>query len=400
MNEKKLHDDDIVIIDAARTATGNFMGTLTPYTASQLGSFVIKGLFERNKNLTPDMVDLVIMGNVVSTGMGQNPARQAALFADMPETIEAYTLNMVCGSGLKSIMEGANAIKSGYSKIVIAGGMESMTNVPYLLKKARQGYRLGNGELIDGMVHDGLWDIYNNFHMGITGELVAEKYGISKNEQDEYALNSHLKALKAIDEEKFKNEIIPITIPQKRQDPINFDTDESPRRGLSIEKLTRLMPVFKGDGTVSAGNASSINDGASAVVIMKYSTAKEHGFKPLAKITGYASGGMEPKWVMLAPLKAIPNLLEKTGKTLDDFDLIELNEAFSVQSVALLRELKLDPDKVNVHGGAVALGHAIGSSGSRILTTLINAMIDRDKEAGLACLCLGGGNAVAMSIER
>lgn len=395
-----LKDDDIVIVDAARTACGSFLGPLSPLTAPQLGTLVIKALLERNTSLKPEAVDEVIMGNVLGAGLGQNPARQAALGAGLPYTIEAYTLNMVCGSGLKSVMEAANAIKAGQAEVVVAGGMESMSNAPYLLTKARTGYRLGDGQLLDAMVHDGLWDVYNDFHMGMTGELVAEKYGITREDQDAYAFESTQKALKAIDEGKFKKEIVPVGIPQRKGDPIVFDTNDIPRRDTTPDKLAKLKPVFKKDGTVTAGNASSLADGAAAVLVASFAAAKKHGLKPLVKITGYASGGTEPKWLMLAPIEAVKNLTARTGLSAADFEIIELNEAFSSQPIAVLRELGIDGGKVNVNGGAVALGHPIGATGAKILTTLIYAMHGRDCNPGLATLCLGGGNAVAMSVER
>lgn len=389
---------DVVIVSGTRTATGRFLGTLAPLTAPHLGAVAIKEAVKR-AGIKPSDVDEVIMGNVVGAGIGQNPARQAAIGAGIPASVGATTINKVCGSGLKAAVFGAQAIKAGDYGCVVAGGMESMSQAPYMLAKARTGYRLGNGDLIDAMVHDGLWDVYNDFHMGNTGELVAEKYNISRQEQDEYAYNSHRKAIEAIKAGKFKEEIVPVEIPQRKGDPIVFEVDECPRDDTSVEKLAKLKPAFKKDGTVTAGNAPGVNDAASAVVVMSRERAGQLSAKPFAKITGYATGGVEPKWVMMAPVDAVKKLLKITGYKVDDFELIELNEAFSVQAMAVIRELKFNPDIVNVNGGGVALGHAIGSTGSRILVSLLYALKDRGLKTGLATLCLGGGNAVAMSVE-
>ncbi len=389
---------DVVIVSGVRTATGRFLGTLSPLTAPQLGAVVIKEAVKR-AGIKPEDVDEVIMGNVVSAGIGQNPARQAAIMAGIPDAVGATTINKVCGSGLKAVVFAAQAIKAGDYSCIVAGGMESMSQAPYLLKQARTGYRLGNGELIDAMVYDGLWCAFNNFHMGNTGELVAEKYKISRKEQDEYALNSHRKAVAAIKAGKFKEEIVPVEVPQRKGEPIRFEVDECPREDTSLEKLSSLKPVFKKDGTVTAGNAPGVNDGASAVVVTSRERAEALGIKPMAKITGYATGGVEPKWVMMAPVEAVKNLLKVTGYKLEDFELVELNEAFSVQAIAVIRELGLNPEIVNVNGGGVALGHAIGSTGCRILVTLLYALKNRGLKRGLATLCLGGGNAVAMSVE-
>jgi acetyl-CoA C-acetyltransferase len=331
--------------------------------------------------------------------MGQGPARQAAIKAGIPDTVGATTINKVCGSGFKAVVFASQAIKAGDYGCIVAGGMESMSQCPYLLPKARMGYRMGNGALVDSMVHDGLWCAFNDYHMGNTGEIIAEKYNISRQEQDEYALNSHRKAVAAIKAGKFKDEIVPVMVPQRKKDPIKFDTDEGPREDTSLERLGKLRPAFKKDGTVTAGNAPSVNDGASAVVVMSRERADKLGSKPMAKVTGYATGGTEPKWLMLAPVVAIKNLLEVTDYKLEDFQLVELNEAFSAQAIADIRELGLNPDIVNVNGSGVALGHAIGSTGSRILITLMYALKDRGLKTGLAALCLGGGNAVALSIE-
>ncbi|HVP56742.1 MAG TPA: acetyl-CoA C-acetyltransferase [bacterium] len=389
---------DVVIVSGARTATGRFLGSLASFTAPELGGFAIKGAVER-AGIKPSDVEEVIMGNVVAAGIGQNPARQAALKAGIPDSVGATTINKVCGSGLKAVIFASQAIKAGDYHCIVAGGMESMSQAPYLLRQARTGYRLGNGVLIDAMVYDGLWDVYNDFHMGNTGELVAEKYSISRREQDEYAYNSHRKAIAAIKAGKFRAEIVPVMVPQKKGDPIKFEVDEGPREDTTVEALARLKPAFRKDGTVTAGNAPGVNDGGSAVVVMSRKRAQELAAKPMARVTGYATGGLEPKWVMMAPVEAVKNLLKATGFAIGDFDLVELNEAFSVQAMAGIRELKLNPEIVNVNGGAVALGHAIGSSGTRVLVSLLYALKDRGKKRGLAALCLGGGNAVALSVE-
>ncbi|MGD9140141.1 MAG: acetyl-CoA C-acetyltransferase [bacterium] len=389
---------DIVIVGAARTATGAFLGSLKTVPAPVLGAAAIKAAVER-AGIKPEDVDEVIMGNVVGAGMGQNPARQAAIKAGIPDTVGSTTINKVCGSGLKAAVFAAQAIKAGDHKCIVAGGMESMSNCPYMLSKARTGYRLGDGKLIDSMVHDGLWCAFEDFHMGNTGELVAEKYKISRQAIDEYAFKSHQKAVAAIEAGKFKDEITPVEVPQRKGDPIVFEVDEGPRKDTSVEKLGKLRPAFKKDGVVTPGNAPSVNDAGSAVVVMSRERAKELGAKPIAKITGYATGGTEPKWVMMAPVPAVKNLLKVTGYKIEDFDLIELNEAFAVQAMAVIQELGFDPEKVNVNGGGVALGHAIGSTGCRILVTLLHALKDRGLKTGLATLCLGGGNAVALSVE-
>jgi acetyl-CoA C-acetyltransferase len=389
---------DIVIVGAARTATGSFLGGLAAIPAPVLGATAIKGAVEK-AGIKPGDVDEVIMGNVVGAGVGQNPARQAALKAGIPDSVGATTINKVCGSGLKAVVFAAQAITAGDYNCIVAGGMESMSNCPYLLPKARTGYRLGHGTLVDSMVHDGLWCAFEDFHMGNTGELVAENYKISREEIDEYAVNSHRKAVAAIKAGKFKEEIVPVEVPQRKKEPIVFEVDEGPREDTSVEKLAKLKPAFKKDGVVTAGNAPSVNDGGSAVVVMSRERAEELGAKPIAKVTGYATGGTEPKWVMMAPIQAVQNLLKVTDYKIEDFDLIELNEAFAVQAMAVIRELGFDSDKVNVNGGGVALGHAIGSTGCRILVTLLHALKDRGLKTGLATLCLGGGNAVALSVE-
>src|SRR5881227_225308 len=393
--------DDVVIISACRTPVGKFQGSLSDLSASQIGAIVVREAVLRAK-LDPKQVDECIMGNVVSAGLGQNPARQAAIFGGLSPEVGAMTVNKVCGSGLKAVGLAAQAVKTGDSSIVVAGGMESMTNAPYLLPQARKGYRLGNAQIIDSMVHDGLWDIYNNYHMGITGENVAEKYGITREEQDEFALNSHRKAVSATKECRFKAQIVPVELParKKGEAPIIFDKDESPREDTTIEILRSLKPAFKKDGTVTAGNAPGVNDGAAAVVVTSAAKAKELGVKPMARIVAQATSGVEPKWVMMAPVGAVRELWEKTGWKNEDVDLYELNEAFSVQALGVIRELGLNLEKVNVNGGAVAIGHPIGASGARVLVTLIYEMIRRDVKCGIAALCLGGGNAVAMAVER
>jgi len=387
-----------VIVSACRTPVGKFLGSLKGFQATDLGALSVKEAVRR-ADLRPEQVDEVIMGNVLSAGLGQNPARQAALKGGLPVTIPALTVNKVCGSGLKAVALAAQAIRAGDHEVIVAGGMESMSQAPFLLRGAREGLRLGHGELIDSMVHDGLWDVYENFHMGCCGEAVAEKYEIPREAQDEYALGSHRKAIAAIDAGKFKSEIVPVPVPQKKGPAVPFDTDESPRRDSSIEALARLKPAFKQGGTVTAGNAPGVNDGASALVVMSDERAAGTGRKPLAEIVAYASSGIEPKMVMMAPVEAVRKVLDKAGWRTDEVDLFELNEAFSVQAVALLRELNLRPERVNVHGGAVALGHPIGCSGARVLTTLLYAMADRKVKRGVAALCLGGGNAVAMAVR-
>jgi len=387
-----------VIVSACRTAVGKFQGAIASMRAPKLGAVAIKEAVKR-AGISIEAVEEVIMGNVVAAGLGQNPARQAALGAGVPNTVGAFTVNKVCGSGLKAVVLAAQSIKAGDQHIVVAGGQENMSDAPYISRALRAGARLGNAEMVDVMIYDGLWDYYNDFHMGNTGELVSEKYGITRQMQDEFAVDSHLKAAAAQKEGKFKAEIVPISIPQKKGDPIIFDTDEGIRADSSIDKLAKLKAAFKEGGTVTAGNASQISDGASAVVVMSDTKAKELGVKPLARIVSYATGGMAPEWVMMAPLVAVRKIMEQMRVDIDHFDLIEFNEAFSVASVALRNELKIKPERLNVHGGAVALGHPIGCSGARILTTLIYALKDRGLKKGLAALCLGGGNAVAMAIE-
>ena len=393
--------DDAVIISACRTPVGKFQGSLSDLSAPQLGAIVVREAVKR-AGIDPAQVNECIMGNVVSAGLGQNPARQAAIFGGLTPATGAMTINKVCGSGLKAVALAAQAVQTGNSSVVVAGGMESMTNAPYLLPQARKGYRLGNAQVIDSMVHDGLWDIYNDYHMGITGENVAEKYSITREEQDEFAVNSHRKAVAAIKECRFKAQIVPVEIPAKKKGapPTIFDKDESPREDTTIEVLRALKPAFKKDGTVTAGNAPGVNDGAAAVIVTSAKHAGELGAKPMARIVAQATSGVEPKWVMMAPVGAVQQIWQKTGWKNEDVDLYELNEAFSVQALGVMRELKLNPEKVNVNGGAVAIGHPIGASGARVLVTLIYEMIRRDVKRGIAALCLGGGNAVAMAVER
>jgi len=393
--------DDVVIISGCRTAVGKFQGSVTDLSAPQLGAIVVREAVKR-AGLNSDQIDECIMGNVLPAGLGQNPARQAAIFAGLSSATGAMTINKVCGSGLKAVALAAQAVQTGNSSIVVAGGMESMTNAPYLLPQARKGYRLGNGKVIDSMVHDGLWDIYNDYHMGITGENVAEKYGITREEQDEFAVNSHRKAIAAMKECRFKSQIVPVELPAKKKGeaPVLFEKDESPREDTTIEVLRSLKPAFKKDGTVTAGNAPGVNDGAAALVVTSAQRAKELGAQPMVRIVAQATSGVEPKWVMMAPVDAVRKIWEKTGWKNDDVDLYELNEAFSVQALGVMRELGLDPNKVNVNGGAVAIGHPIGASGARVLVTLIYEMTRRNVKRGIAALCLGGGNAVAMAVER
>jgi acetyl-CoA C-acetyltransferase len=393
--------EDVVIVSAVRTPIGKFQGSLSDFTAPQLGAIVVREAVKR-AGIDLSTVDECIMGNVVTAGLGQNPARQAALSGGLSVSVSAMTINKVCGSGLKAVALAQQAIQTGNSNIVVAGGMESMTNAPYLLQNARKGFRLGDQKVVDSMVHDGLWDAYNDYHMGNTGENVADKFKITREEQDEYALNSHRKAVSAMNECRFKDQIIPIELPSKKKGvpPVLFSKDESPREDTSLEVLRALKPAFKKDGTVTAGNAPGVNDGASALVVMSAAQAKELGLKPMARIVAQASSGIEPAWVMMAPVDTVRLLWKKTGWKNEDVDLYEINEAFSVAAIGVTRELGIDLSKVNVNGGAVALGHPIGASGARILTTLLYEMIRRDVHKGIAALCLGGGNAVGLAIER
>jgi acetyl-CoA C-acetyltransferase len=389
-----------VIVAACRTAVGRFQGGLASLTAPQLGSLVVRDALRRS--LVPAaQVEEVIMGCVLQAGLGQNPARQSLRGAGIPDAVAAVTINKVCGSGLKSVMLAAQAIKAGDLQVAVAGGMESMSNTPYYLPDARSGMRLGHSRAIDGIVWDGLWDHYNDFHMGITAEMVAKKYGVNRAEQDRYAAESHRRAVAAQKNGWFDAEIVPVEVKQKKGEPLQVKVDEGPRADSTVEALARLKPVFQPDGgTVTAGNASSINDGAAALVVCDEDYAKAHGLKPLARITAYATGGLAPEWVMMAPEVATKKLCAILKCSPQDFDLVEMNEAFAVQMVALQRQLEIPADKWNVNGGAVALGHPIGCSGAPVLTTLLYALQQRGKSTGLAGLCLGGGNAVVMSVER
>ncbi len=393
--------EEIVIVSAARTPVGKFQGALSGLSATQLGAIAVREAVKRAK-LDPAMVDECIMGNVVAAGLGQNPARQAALHGGLPPEVSALTINKVCGSGLKAVGLAAQAILTGNSEIVVAGGMESMTNAPYLLPQGRNGFRMGNSVVVDSMVHDGLWDAFNDYHMGVTGENVAEKYGVTREEQDQYALNSHRKAAAARRAGRFAAEIVPVEIPAKKkgQAPAVMDQDESIREDASLEALRALKPAFKKDGTVTAGNAPGVNDAGAAVVVMSAARAASLGLTPLVRIKAQATSGVEPKWVMMAPVTGVRKVLERAGWSAESVDLFELNEAFSVQAIAVTRELGIPLEKVNVNGGAVAIGHPIGASGARVLITLIYEMIRRDVKRGVAALCLGGGNSVAMAVER
>lgn len=390
---------EVVILSGVRTAIGTFGGTLQNVRAGDLGAVVIKEAIKR-AGISLDTVDEVIMGNVLQAGQGQNPARQAAMKAKLDTKVPAMTVNKVCASGLKAVVLAAQAIMCEDADVIVAGGMENMNLAPYILHKARYGYRMGHGELIDSMISDGLWCIFNDVHMGITAENLAELYGITREEQDEFAARSQQKAEKAIAEGRFEDEIVPVEIPQRKGDPIVFSQDEHPRPGTTKEKLASLRPAFKKDGTVTAGNASGINDGAAALVIASKDKASELGIKPMATVKAYASSGVEPKVMGIGPVSATRKALAKAGLNLDDIDIIEANEAFAVQSLAVGRELGWDIDKVNVNGGAIALGHPIGASGARILVTLLHEMIKRDVRFGLATLCIGGGMGLSVIVER
>jgi acetyl-CoA C-acetyltransferase len=387
-----------VIVSAVRTPTGKFLGTLKDLAATDLGALVVRESVRR-AGIEPARVDECILGNVVSAGLGQAPARQAAIRGGLDNAVGALTVNKVCGSGLKAVMLAAQGIALGDIDVAVAGGMESMSNCPYLLSRAREGLRMGDATLVDSMIHDGLWDSFHNIHMGLTGEHVSETYRVTREQQDCYAVDSHRKAAHATREGWFRDEILAVTIPQRKGDPLVFDKDESIREDTTLETLSKLKPAFKKDGTVTAGNAPGVNDGAAAVVVMADTVATELTLTPIARIAGYATSGLEPKLVMMTPVEAVRKLLKKTGWKIGDVDLVELNEAFAVQAVAVTRELGLDPSRVNVQGGAVALGHPIGASGARLLTTLIHALRRRGGHRGIATLCLGGGNGVAMAIE-
>jgi acetyl-CoA C-acetyltransferase len=394
-------DQTPVIVSAARTAIGSFGGALSSISASDLGAHAIRATIDR-AGIEPGSINEVFMGCVVPAGLGQAPARQASIKAGIPAHIGAVTLNKVCGSGLKTVMIAAGLIKAGDGDIFAAGGMENMNKGPYLLQQGRTGYRLGHGEILDATVHDGLWCPFEDQHMGLAAEWIGNEYGISRQEQDEFALKSHQKAVSAIEASRFSEEIAPMEIPQRKGDPLIFDTDEVPRKDTSLERLARLRPVFKKDGTVTAGNASAITDGAAAVIVMSQAKADELGIQPMARITGYTYAAVAPLEIFTAPIFAMRNLLQKTGTKLEDYDLIELNEAFAAQCLAdgkVLKEDGWDWEKVNVNGGAIALGHPIGCSGARVLVTLLYALKHRDLKTGIASLCLGGGEAVAMSVE-
>ncbi len=391
---------EVVIVSAVRTPVGKFQGSLQSFSAPQLGALVVREAVRR-AGVEPAQIDECIMGCVLQAGLGQNPARQAAIYGGLPPASGALTVNKVCGSGLKAVALAAQAIQTENAEIVVAGGMESMTNAPYLLPQARAGYRMGNGVLVDSMIYDGLWEIYNGFHMGVAAEKIAAKYGIGRTEQDAFAAESHRRAAAATAAGYFRDEILPVEIPaaRKGEKPRLFDADETIRPDTTVEILARLKPAFQDGGTVTAGNAPGVSDGAAAVVVTSAERARELGLTPLAVIRAQATSGREPEWMGLAPIEAVPKVAARAGWALGGVDLFELNEAFSVQSLAVLRDLGLDPARVNVNGGAVAIGHPIGASGARVLATLLYAMQRRGKSKGIAALCLGGGNAVALAVE-
>jgi acetyl-CoA C-acetyltransferase len=392
---------EVVIVSAARTPVGRFQGSLQSFSAPQLGALVVREAVRR-AGVDPASVDECIMGCVLQAGLGQNPARQSAIFGGLPPAVGALTINKVCGSGLKAVALAAQAIQTENAEIVVAGGMESMTNAPYLLPQARSGYRMGNGALVDSMIYDGLWEVYRGFHMGVAAEMIAAKYGISREEQDAFAAESHRRAASATAAGFFRDEILPVEVPaaKKSEKPRMFDADESIRPETTVEILARLKPAFQEGGTVTAGNSPGVNDGAAAMVVMSADRAAELGLKPLAAIRAQSTSGREPEWFGLAPIEAVRKVAAKAGWPLASVDLLELNEAFSVQAMAVNRDLDLDPAKVNVQGGAVAIGHPIGASGARVLATLLYSLRRLGKTKGIAALCLGGGNAVAMAVER
>ena len=390
----------VVILSAVRTAVGRFQGALESFSAPQLGALVVRAAMER-AGVDPAAVDECVMGCVLQAGLGQNPARQAAIHGAIPARAGAFTVNEVCGSGLRAVALAAQAIQTGNAQVVVAGGMESMTNAPYLLPKARGGYRMGNGTVVDAMVQDGLWEAYKGFHMGVGAEMIAEKYGITREDQDAFAVQSHRRAAEATVVGYFRGEILPVEIPGGRGvETWELDADEAIRPETTVQSLARLKPAFKEGGTVTAGNAPPVSDGAAALVVASMERARELALAPMATIRAEATAGREPEWFGLAPIDAVRKLVRRVGWTLDEVDLWELNEAFSVQALAVIRELEIDPAKVNVNGGAVALGHPIGASGARVLTTLLHAMERRGRGKGIAALCLGGGNAVALAVER
>jgi acetyl-CoA C-acetyltransferase len=390
---------DVVIVGAARTAIGSFGGTLSKLSAVELGTIAAKEAIKR-AGIKAEIVDEVIIGNVLSAGLGQNVARQISIHAGISEDASALTINKVCGSGLRAVSMAAQFIMTGDSEVVLAGGTESMSNAPYVLPSTRWGQRMGDGNIVDTVIKDALWDAFNDYHMGITAENIAEKWNLTREDQDEFALRSQARAEKAIKEGKFKDEIVPVEIPQRKGEPIIFDTDEFPKMGSTIEKLSKLKPAFKKDGTVTAGNASGINDGAVMFIVMSKDKAEELGLKPLVTIKSYASTGLDPKIMGYGPVPATRKALQKAGITIADLDLVEANEAFAAQSLAVVKDLGLDTEKVNVNGGAIALGHPVGASGGRILITLIYEMIKRDAKIGLATLCIGGGQGTAIIVER
>lgn len=390
---------NVVIVAAGRTAIGNFNGSLASLSADQLGSAVIKGLLDQS-GIEPSQIDEVLLGQVLTAGCGQNPARQAAVNAGLPANIPAMTINKVCGSGLKAVHLAAQAIALGDADVIIAGGQENMSQSAHVLPNSRGGQRLGNWQMVDTMINDGLWDAFNDYHMGITAENIQQRFEISRDQQDDFAAGSQQKAEAAQNANRFAEEIIPVSIPQRKKDPIVFDRDEFPKHGCTADSLGKLRPAFKKDGTVTAGNASGINDGAAAVILMSEDKANQLGLTPLVRIKAYANAGVDPEVMGTGPIPASKGCLEKAGWTVEDLDLIEANEAFAVQAMAVNREMGWDTDKVNVNGGAIALGHPIGASGCRILVTLIHEMIKRDANKGLATLCIGGGMGVALAVER
>jgi acetyl-CoA C-acetyltransferase len=392
---------EAVIVSAVRTPIGKFQGSLQSFAAPRLGALVVREA-ARRASVDSSQVDECIMGCVLQAGLGQNPARQAAIYGGLPPESAALTVNQVCGSGLRAVALAAQAIQTGDAEVMVAGGMESMSNAPYLLQQARSGYRMGNGTLVDAMVHDGLWEAYRGFHMGVGAEMIAEKYGISREEQDAFAAESHRKAAEATGDGLFKDEILPVEIPAAKtgEAPRVFAADEGIRPETTAEILARLKPAFKEGGTVTAGNAPGVSDGAAAVVIMSADRAREWGLTPLAIVRAQVTAGREPEWFGLAPIDAVRKLMPKAGWPLESVDLLELNEAFAAQALAVIRDLEIDPARVNVHGGAVALGHPIGASGAAVLVKLLSAMTQRGKRRGVAALCLGGGNAVALAVER
>ncbi|MCT4585646.1 MAG: acetyl-CoA C-acetyltransferase [Peptostreptococcaceae bacterium] len=390
---------NVVVVKALRTAIGSFGGSLKNISSIDLGTTVVKKLLEDSK-IDKNLIDEVIVGNVLQAGQGQNVARQISINSGLNEEVPSYTINKVCGSGLKSIVLGIQSIMLGDSDVIIAGGTESMSKAPYLMPQTRWGARMGNTNVVDSMIKDGLWEAFNDYHMGMTAENIASKWDFSREEQDEFALNSQLKTQKAIEEKRFEDEIVEVLIPQRKKDPISFKQDEFPRFNLKIDNLAKLRPAFKKDGTVTAGNASGINDGAAMVLLMSEEKANELGLKPLAKIKSYASAGLDPKIMGYGPVPATKKALKKADLKVSDLDLIEANEAFAAQSLAVLKDLDLDANKVNVNGGAIALGHPIGASGTRIFVTLLHEMQKRDSKYGLATLCIGGGQGIAIVVER